>query len=479
MLRLTAISAALAWAVFQAGGVVPFHWRIATLAIALVALFSLRTPGLAKPLLWPTLLFPAYALFQLLPLPLAVLRLISPAPAAQLEATQKLVPGISTAPLSVKPAATLEFFLVIAACTMLFLIVRYIADHATTRRQATSHRPRARGDEPQATGWFLAAPLVIIASLEAILGLFQFYLNSGQIPSHGTYVNRNHFAGLLEMALPFALMYSVAVLRRNRSRWSSPLRPALVACAGCSVAALLLLGTIHSLSRMGFVCAVFSVLLCGVFSVSGVKRLVPVAALGLLLFVFLPSDQLIERFGSLDFSDGLTRQDRLELWRETLPLIAAYPVFGCGLGSYESAFMPHKISGPLVTDDYAHNDYLQSLAELGLAGFTIIAVLIAAVLFQAIRAAIRHAAPDGRALATACVASIAAILLHSVVDFNLYIPANALVLAWVSAIASAAMFSSPSIPAAHAPVPQVLETTCETVTAAKFHMRRACFRCMI
>jgi O-antigen ligase len=133
----------------------------------------------------------------------------------------------------------------------------------------------------------------------------------------------------------------------------------------------------------------------------------------------------------------------------------------------------------LVTDDYAHNDYLQSLAELGLVGFLIVATLIAAVLFQGIRAAVRHATPDGRALATACVASIAAILLHSMVDFNLYIPANALVLAWISAIASAAMFSSAPIPAAHAPVPQVLEITCETVTAAKSPMRRACFRCMI
>lgn len=69
MLRLTLISLALAWAVFQAGGVVPFHFRIATLAIALVALFSLRGPSLPKMLLWPLLLLPVYAAFQLLPSP--------------------------------------------------------------------------------------------------------------------------------------------------------------------------------------------------------------------------------------------------------------------------------------------------------------------------------------------------------------------------------------------------------------------------
>ena len=56
MLRLTLISLALAWAVFQAAGVVPFHFRIATLAIAIVMLFSLRGPSLPKWLLWPLLL---------------------------------------------------------------------------------------------------------------------------------------------------------------------------------------------------------------------------------------------------------------------------------------------------------------------------------------------------------------------------------------------------------------------------------------
>jgi O-antigen ligase len=406
MLRLALISSALAWAVFQAGGVIPFHFRIATVLITLAALFSLKGPRLPKALL----LLPAYALFQLLPLPLSILRLLSPVRATQLEAAQKLIPTLTTAPLSVRPAATLEFFLVIAACTMLFLVVRYLADRAVTP-------------------WILAVPLVIIAALEAILGLFQYYLTSGQTPAHGSYVNRNHFAGLLEMALPFALMYAWATLRRPHSRWTSPLRPALIACASLSIAALLLLGTLHSLSRMGFICALFSVLLC-VLCVSVVNRFFLLAALAApLLFLFLPSDQLIERFGSLDFSDGLTRQDRLELWRESLPLIAAYPVFGCGLGAYESAFMPYKVSGPLLTDDYAHNDYLQSLAELGLAGFLILAALISAVLFRAFRAA-------AHPLAAACLASIAAILLHSTVDFNLYMPANALVLAWVSAIAT-------------------------------------------
>jgi Fe2+ transport system protein B len=48
----------------------------------------------------------------------------------------------------------------------------------------------------------------------------------------------------------------------------------------------------------------------------------------------------------------------------------------------------------------------------------------------------------GRALAIACIAAIVAILAHSFVDFNLYIPANAMVLAWICGMAVSVMFSS-------------------------------------
>src|ERR1019366_343 len=89
----------------------------------------------------------------------------------------------------------------------------------------------------------------------------------------------------------------------------------------------------------------------------------------------------------------------------------------------------------LVTDDFAHNDYLQLLAELGLVGFAIGAALAFSVLRMALRRAVKSSDPEARYFAVACVGALSAIALHSLADFNLYIPANAMLLAWIAGMA--------------------------------------------
>ncbi len=379
-------TAALTYAVFNQGGVYLRDWCIVTLVVAATALHTVRRPHTIP---WPVFALPAYAAFQLIPLPHPLLKLLSPARAA-------LNPDHGWSPLAVTPPAALEIFLYVLACTLAFLTIRWLA----------------RDRNP----WPLAAPLIALAALEAALGLCQ------PAPAHGTYVNRNHYAGLLEMALPFAVMYPIHVLRRGRSRWSSPLRPALVACAGFGLAALILLGIIASLSRMGFIAAILAL---SVLALSGLRRLPLAAVIGLALFVYLPTDALLSRFETV----GVSYQGRAAVWSESLPLLAAYPVFGTGLGGYESAFMSYKLTTPLLTDDYVHNDYLQAAIETGVVGTLILAALFTGIVRQALRSA---AARDP--LDVACLAALTAIGLHSIVDFNLYIPANAMVLAWIAAL---------------------------------------------
>ena len=160
-----------------------------------------------------------------------------------------------------------------------------------------------------------------------------------------------------------------------------------------------------------------------------------VAALALAGFVFLPPQRLIQRFAEFVSTDGLTSNGRTQLLVETIPLIRAYPVFGCGLGGYETAFSRFKILGVLVTDDFAHNDYLQLLAELGLVGFMIGAALAFSVVRTALRSAVKSSDPEARYFAVACVGALSTIALHSLADFNLYIPANAMLLAWIAGMA--------------------------------------------
>ena len=290
--------------------------------------------------------------------------------------------------------------------------------------------------------WTLAVPIIIIAALEAAYGLLLFFQGAElQHSAHGTYINRNHFAGLLEMALPFAIMYAVAIARDGRAQSRRPALAALRACVLFAVAALILVGIIYSYSRMGFVACLLSLFLMGLLALNGrvpskVKWAVGAAfaVLALGAFIFLPPDPLVQRFANLTLGDELTEEGRIFIWEEALSLVKAYPLLGSGLGGFESVFFRHQKAVPVQGVDFAHNDYLQYLVELGAIGFVIGGVLLLCILGHAARGVREAAGPREHALAVACTCSLAAILLHSIVDFNLYVPANALMLAWISGI---------------------------------------------
>ena len=330
---------------------------------------------------------------------------------------------------SVKPSATLLHGFRIAAYAAVFL---FAWDHGRRHRS-----------QP----WIPVLPIILIALLEAVLGLVQVHGGGAELAS-GTYPNRNHFAGLLGMALPFALLLPVSILKNSPHRFHSPAKPAILACVLFAVAAALLLGILYSLSRGGYISALASLFVAGALALgrSGIRKWLPLGLMALLVvlaFIFLPTDQLIARFADMAATDDIAADDRARIWSETLRLIAAYPVFGCGLGAYESAFYHFKTVAPLATVDFAHNDYLQILAEFGPIGFLILGALLVRILIRVFRATLG----DGpqRYLAIACGGSLTAILLHSFVDFNLYIPANAMVLAWIAGVAEALPTPSPAV----------------------------------
>jgi O-antigen ligase len=428
---LAILSLTLAYAVFNKGAVWTSNWNICLLAIALLTLLYRRRarqdepPPLDRFSQYLLLAFAVLALAQLLPLPQALLRIFSPARADLLAATTPLLGPARFASLSAEPALTVEHFMRLGGYLLVFLLVRSLAWHWD--------------DRP----WLPALPLIAIAALEAALGLFQSYFPGSEGFARGTYVNRNHFAGFLEMCLPFAVLYPVATLKRNPSRHVYPAAPALKACALLLVAALILVAILHSLSRMAFLATLASLLAVGSLALGakrqGWKRWLPVAALAaltLVAFFPLPTDALIERYAQLAPPDAISSNMRALMWRDTLGLIKAFPLFGCGLGAYESVFPRYQTVAPMYTIDFAHNDYLQYLAELGAPAFLVGLLFLLGVFRRAVRSGMDEPSNDRRYLALACAGSFAAILLHSLVDFNLYIPANAMVLAWVAGIAA-------------------------------------------
>jgi O-antigen ligase len=88
----------------------------------------------------------------------------------------------------------------------------------------------------------------------------------------------------------------------------------------------------------------------------------------------------------------------------------------------------------LILVDYAHNDYLQFFAELGAAGFVIGLVLLGSIARRAARTT--DDTSGIRWVGLACLGSLTAIAVHSAMDFNLYVPANAAILAWICGLAT-------------------------------------------
>jgi O-antigen ligase len=365
------------------------------------------------------ILFPAWIGLQLVPLPLAWLRVISPARAELQSALFPLGLGAGRAPLSAAPALTLAHLLRVLCFICVFYLIREL-----TRRVA-----RAR------SSWTIALPVIALGCGEAALGLAQYFGGAGR--ATGTYVNPNHYACFLHMALPFPLAFAAISMGRGpgHENGSGSLKRALLACGLLGCAALIFLGALYSLSRMGAAAMAASLLvlacLAGNRNQAGRFSAAAAATAFVLILLISAPASLLERFGNAE-NEPLTADARVQIWRETLHMAADYRVFGSGLGTYGSVFQKYRASVPLYLVDFAHNDYLQLLAELGAIGFAVAIAAGLMILIRIVQAARAGATSTQRLMAAACAAALVALMLDSSADFDFYIPANAMLAAWIA-----------------------------------------------
>lgn len=374
---------------------------------------------------WLALLLPCYAAFQILPLPVSALRVLSPARAELVDALAPLTLRGNFAPLSVTPSLSLVHFLLFAAYVVVFFLVRSI-----TRSNLE-------------TLWLPVFPIIVIAAWQGAWGMQQFFAGGPDPFAHGAYTVKNHYAGFLEMSLPFAIAFAIAALQKSGPNSPLSMTGASRAAIGAAAASLIVVGILFSLSRMGMISSIGSLCVMGMLALAGRlagrQRWLMLSCWALavvLAFAFLAPTQLVIRFGEL------SPEGRLDVWKDTLHLIAGYPVFGTGLGGYESAFEKFKTTGFVLAQDYAHNDYLQFFAELGLIGFLIGSAFLVLILLKSMRVGLGNPNPDTRWMGLACTGALVAILIHSAADFNLYVPVNATLLAWICGL-TAGLVESP------------------------------------
>ncbi|HEY7912819.1 MAG TPA: O-antigen ligase family protein [Blastocatellia bacterium] len=123
------------------------------------------------------------------------------------------------------------------------------------------------------------------------------------------------------------------------------------------------------------------------------------------------------------------------IWQDSIAMIGANPFTGVGMGAFETAYPRYSLQNGAVIVGEAHNDYLQVLADCGIAGALLALCFIVATM-RAVGRAIRSRDPYLSGLALGSGAAIFSILVHSLFDFNLQLPSNALLFLFFSAIAS-------------------------------------------
>src|SRR5580704_11610537 len=434
----TSLTVGLALAVLAFGGTNRIAFAVVQLSFfGMAALFAasgsesgFRPP--AKLIVVPAVLT-GVILLQLCPLPESWLhrfggRQISPS-------------GGGTGCLSFEPHATRGHFLILLACFVAFYFAQIVG------------RDRRRKK-------FFVASLVALGTFEAFYGMVQYLSGWQQIFTYmkkfdleeatGTYINRNHYAGFLEMILPFSLalvFYEYAKLRgargtrinfRNLIPKSALQKLILYLCVSVVLCAALA----FSRSRMGILAAASSVLV--IFALIVISRFHgrtssllagAFVILSICLAIWIGPGPILSRFQSVGDETSLGGQSRVSIWRDALPLIKNHPWLGTGLGTFPIAYTGGQTAFLSQFVNHAHNDYLELASDLGIAAAFILFGSILFILARAIRSFLTGERDFERIVALGCVGSIVAILLHSFTDFNLYIPANALLFSAILGLA--------------------------------------------
>jgi len=295
-------------------------------------------------------------------------------------------------------------------------------------------------EELTGVAWFL----IVLCFAVSLLGIIQYFTSVREIywsdalktegDPFGPFVNRNHFAGFVELTLPPGL---AMLIFRGVHRDLIPLTALLTLVP---VSALVLSGSRGGIIGFAFEIGLLALLARSRSAAWKSPRVIAAGALALIalaLVAWVGADKAIAKFSALK-SPEVTLGRRISMARGAAHIFLDYPIIGCGVGTLVDVFPQYEnaYDGKLV--DHVHNDYMETLAEAGILG----GLCGAAFLWLLYREARKNFQAEqghfSRALHAGAIAAVGGMLLHSLVDFNLHIPANAILF-----LLQAALIASP------------------------------------
>jgi O-antigen ligase len=353
-------------------------------------------------------------------------------------------------PLSIHQQATREELFKLLAYFAVFIVVVH---HLRSKEQV-----RTIVRAIVAMGLFLAV-FAIVQKMTWNGRLYWFYPLGPGITSNrdyiwGPYLNHNHLAGYLEMAILLALgllFYQISRKLSSRSSFNETRLPGSFRSewfprnAGLFVLIIIMIAILFAtLSRGGIIgltagLAIFMLMIRTRRSLVGFAPVLFLLGIVVLLAVVAASwDRIESRFSEIG-KEG--RIKRFDVWTDAVSLVQAFPLLGTGFGTFGDAYPLYQTKNSTLRFEHAENDYLELLADTGFAGFSLLGSLGALFSVLAFKKWRKRRSMFVKCIGAGGLASCAAMGVHSLADFNMRIPANAMTFTVIAGMTWALLFN--------------------------------------
>ncbi len=279
--------------------------------------------------------------------------------------------------------------------------------------------------------------LAIYGSIYAVFAVLQGFTSEGRIywviqpragTVYGSYVNHNHYAGLMELLFPIVLALAFSGSVRGAKR-------GLLVFAATLMAASVFLCQ----SRGGMFAVTVETVLLAIF---WMRQFSPRKSAVIFVLFCLVTASFLAWIAPRQVGARITDTHDPARWlihRDSLRMFAAHPFLGSGFGTFATAFPRYRVFYDGFFVNYAHDDYLELVLETGLAGFGVAVWFLVVLYRQAFRNIHSVRLSQATVISAAALAGCTGVLLHSFMDFNLHIPANAALFYVLCAIATASV----------------------------------------
>ena len=407
------------------------HWSLMTvevlaafiLCLVMIGLLYRKDPVYKVPGIFPLFLLLLYILLQLLPIPVELLKILSPMSWEAYRPVYEQMTGGVWLPISINQKATLQEFLRLGGYVLFYI--------ATVQLLRSADRIK-----------FTLTFVLILAGVIAFLATLQLFSANGNIywfreapggRPGGPWVNINQYSGYIEMLCPIAL--GLFLYHKPRVSSDSSIRDRFISFFTSPTSNLnLLYGGIFFILCSSVLIAlcrggILTILSSTLFFIAMVsyrlrkygRTSVWAAICFVLVFItWLGWEPIINEFGSSFDTSGVIQDARFTVWSDTLAIIKAYPLFGSGFGTYVDVYPAYKTLQTHLVFDHAHNDYLELLVDGGLIAFCLVIWFVLAVVVHALKKLKLRRDRFAILVGIGILSGIVAVLLHAIVDFNLH-----------------------------------------------------------